>query len=58
MTDLMLAYHRRSDHGRDGVELDGFTCNCRELFEEYARSLLASAEQSPWAHPDTMIGKR
>lgn len=60
--DLMAEYHRRTDHGRDGVELDGFLCNCRQLFEEYVSTILTLLKKpepdEPRAHPDTMIGKR
>ena len=41
MNALMLAYHERSDHGRDGAELDSFTCNCRSLFDEHDRAVKA-----------------
>lgn len=39
---MMMAYHERSDHGRDGVELDDVPiCNCRELFLNYTRQIAA-----------------
>jgi hypothetical protein len=43
MSDLMLEYHKRSDHGRDGASFDSFTCNCRELFAAHDRGIKAGA---------------
>jgi hypothetical protein len=38
---MMIAYHERSDHGRDGEELDGPLCNCRTLFVDYTIRIAA-----------------
>ena len=38
---MMVAYHVRSDHGRDGAELDSFTCNCRAIFIDYTMMIAA-----------------
>jgi len=57
MSDLMLGYHNRSDHGRDGAPLDSFTCNCRALFAAHD-AVVRGDRPFEQAHPDTMIGRK
>lgn len=47
--DLMLEYHRRTDHGRDGAELDSLTCNCRQLFDEHDKSVYNGGHSDGYA---------
>lgn len=37
---LMEEYHKRSDHGRDGTPLNGFLCNCEEIFMAFRAGCL------------------
>lgn len=31
--NLLMEYHKRTDHGRDGASLGSLVCNCHDLFD-------------------------